>query len=222
MLFHNLLKTSLFALFILFSTFLMVQITLPYSSGKLDIDFLLTKQHIIHLKHYRVAFYWHIFSSLFVLLAGAVQFSRPFLSRWPQVHRWLGRGYVFIILCISGPSAMVMSFYGNGGWNARISFILLTSLWWWFTWKAYQTARQGDFEKHGTFMLRSYALTLSAITLRIYQFLLGSFFILEPVFQYRLVAWSSWLINLLLAEVLIRWWRGKGRSQVTEARSQIG
>ncbi len=218
MLFDSLLKTSLFALFILFATYLMLQITLPYTSGQLDIDFLLTKQHIIHLKHYRFAFYWHIFSSLFVLLAGAVQFSRQFLQAWPNLHRWIGRGYVFIILCISGPSAMVMSFYGNGGWNARISFILLTSLWWWFTWMAYQSARKGNIATHGAFMLRSYALTLSAITLRIYQFLLGSYFLLEPVFQYRLVAWSSWLINLLLAEVLIRWWRGKGRSQMTEAR----
>ncbi|MEZ5039473.1 MAG: DUF2306 domain-containing protein [Saprospiraceae bacterium] len=207
--FQGVLKTGIFASLILASSYLMLQIILPYTSGALDIDFLLTKQHIIHLLHYRFAFYFHIFTSLFVLLAGILQFSGFFLRKWPLLHRWIGRSYVFIILCISGPAAMVMSFYANGGWMSRISFIILTALWWWFTWKAYQTARQRAFATHGEFMIRSYALTLSAITLRIYQFLLGTFWLMDPQFQYLLVAWGSWVINLGLAEGLIRWQRRK-------------
>ena len=114
-------------LLLLFS-WLMFGIIFPYSSGRLDIDFLLTKQHIIHLLHYRWAFYLHIFSSLFVLLAGITQFSGYVLRQWPKLHRSIGKAYVFIILFISGPAAFVMSFYGNGGWLARTSFHTLVAV----------------------------------------------------------------------------------------------
>lgn len=205
MLFHHTLKASLFALLVLFSFYLMLMIILPYSGGALNIDFLLTKQHIIHLRHYRWAFYLHIFSSLYVLLVGAIQFAGGFLKKWPRLHRLLGQGYVFIILCVSGPAALVMSCYSNGGWSARVSFLLLSILWWWFTWRAYQTARSRDFEKHGAFMIRSYALTLSAITLRVLQYALGYWWYHNPELQYTIVAWASWGLNLAFAEFLI-WW----------------
>ena len=203
MLFHNTLKTSLFAILVLFSSYLMLMIILPYSGGALNIDFLLTKQHIIHLRHYRWAFHLHIFTSLYVLLVGVVQFSASFLRKWPLVHRLLGQGYVFIILCISGPAALVMSCYSNGDWSARISFILLSVLWWWFTWRAYQTARNKQFEHHGAFMIRSYALTLSAVTLRILQYGISNWWYLNPDVQYSIVAWASWGLNLAFAEILI-------------------
>lgn len=218
MLFHNTLKASLFAIFVLFSFYLMLMIILPYSGGALNIDFLLTKQHIIHLRHYRWAFHLHIFTSLYVLIVGVVQFSAKFLRKWPRLHRFLGQGYVFIILCISGPAALVMSCYSNGDWTARISFILLSLLWWWFTWRAYQTARDKQFESHGAFMIRSYALTLSAISLRILQFGISSWWYLDPEVQYTIVAWVSWVFNLAVAEILI--WRRKksfNLSQLSES-----
>lgn len=209
MLFHHTLKASLFAVFIFFSAYLMFVIIWPYTGGSLDIDFLLTKQHIIHLRHYRWAFYLHIFTSLYVLLVGMVQFSATFLKKWPWLHRKLGQAYVFIILCLSGPAALVMSFYSNGNWEARISFILLSLLWWWFTWQAYQTARAKHFKKHAAFMVRSYALTLSAITLRLLQYALSTWWFMEPTLQYTIVAWASWGINLAIAEVLI-WYQKDG------------
>ena len=212
MLFHNTLKASLFAIVVLFSFYLMLMIVLPYSGGALQIDFLLTKQHIIHLRHYRWAFYLHIFTSLYVLLVGVIQFSGSFLKNWPRLHRFFGQAYVFIILCISGPAALVMSFYSNGDWSARLSFILLSVLWWWFTWRAYQTARSRAFDDHGAYMLRSYALTFSAITLRALQYVIGSWWYLDPDQQYTVVAWASWGINLAVAEFLI--WRKRGPAQL--------
>lgn len=204
MLFHHTLKASLFALFVFFCFYLMLLIIWPYSGGALDIDFLLTKQHIIHLRHYRLAFYLHIFTSLYVLLVGMVQFSAAFVKKWPRLHRKLGQAYVFIILCISGPAALIMSFYSNGDWYARVSFILLSVLWWWFTWRAYQTARAKQFQQHSAFMVRSYALTLSAITLRLFQYGISTWWYLDPTLQYTIVAWASWGVNLVIAEILIR------------------
>jgi len=62
-------RSLLFSGLILFSTYLMLQIILPYTTWKWNVDFLMTKQFVIHLDHYRIAFYTHIFSSVIVLFA---------------------------------------------------------------------------------------------------------------------------------------------------------
>ncbi len=196
-------KPILWPLTILFFTYLFIQIIWPYTSWERDIDFLLTKQHIIHLNYYRAAFYAHIFSSPLVLASGAVLFSKYVLKNWPKLHRYAGRIYVATLLLVSAPSGFVMGFHANGGLAAQISFFILTPLWWWFTWKGFETARQRQFVQHKNWMLRSYALTLSAVSLRVYQMLLGNFSEMDYESQYVLVSWAAWLGNLLAAEWLI-------------------
>ena len=53
-------------------------------------------------------------------------------------------------------------------------------------------------------MIRSYALTLSAITLRVWK--LGLALTLEPrpMDLYRVVAWLGFIPNLIVAEIIIR------------------
>lgn len=181
----------------------MAQIIMPYTTWRRDVDFLLTKQHIIHLDYYRLAFYAHIFSSIFILGAGAILFSGKILRKYSKIHRLTGKIYVGLLLLVSAPSGLVMAFHANGGWAAQASFFLLTPLWWWFTWKGFQAARRRQFTAHKQWMLRSYALTLSAISLRVYQMVLGHFFLLDPVMQYVLVSWLGWVGNLAVAEWLI-------------------
>lgn len=189
---------------ITFFTALMVTIVLPYLSWRWDIDFLLTKQHIIHLLHYRTAFYLHIFSSVFILFAGAFLFSKTIIKKYRQLHRWSGKIYVLLLLLISAPTGMVMAFYANGGWPAKISFLILCPLWWYCTYMGYRKIRQKKIKEHEVWMIRSYALTLSAVSLRIYQMLLGGTGIFDLETQYIFVSWVSWVGNLVVAEVIIR------------------
>jgi len=95
---------------IVFFTYQMFKIIFPYTSWEWDVDFLLTKQFIIHLDYYRLAFYSHIFSSLFVLLSGAFLFSNFILKKYKTVHRVAGRVYVILLLGIAAPSGLVMGF----------------------------------------------------------------------------------------------------------------
>ena len=132
-----------------------------------------------------------------------IQFSKWVQQRYLNLHRWVGKLYVFLILFISAPAAMVMSFYANGGAFAQMSFIILTALWWWFTWKAWTTVKNRDIVGHQKFMIRSYALTLSAISLRISQLLLSQHTYWEPQTIYLTISWSSWVGNLLVAELII-------------------
>ncbi len=186
-----------------FFTWVMLRIIWPYTSGRSDIDFLLSKQHIIHLLHYRAAFYLHIFPALLVLAAGLTQFSGSLLRRVPALHRWMGRMYAFSILLVCGPAGMVMAWYANGGPFAQASFLSLSILWWGSTWWAWRAIRAGNIRAHGAWMIRSYALTFSAITLRLMQYGLAMYADLDPETAYRLVAWPSWLLNLLVAEILL-------------------
>lgn len=193
----------LWIILILYFTYLMLLLTVPYLSFKLNVDFLLTKQNIIHIKFWRYAFYAHILTSLFVLLAGAVQFWEYFLQHFKKLHRFIGKIYVFIILLVSGPGALVMSFYANGNIISRSSFVLLSVLWMVFTALAFYFALKRNFVQHRKFMIRSYALTLSAITLRLYALILPNFVHLNAKDEYALIAWTSWSINLLVAELII-------------------
>jgi hypothetical protein len=194
----------LYAVILLFFWTMMLRITIPYLSFKPNVDFLRTKQGVIHLAHWRVAFYVHVVSSILVLLLGIFQFLPGVLRKMPAWHRSAGKVYVALVIGISGPGGLVMAFYANGGWPARISFILTAFLWMLFTGMAFIKVRSREFEKHEAFMIRSFALTLSAITLRCYAFILPSIIILHPREEYTLIAWLSWIPNLLLAEWIIR------------------
>ena len=197
-------RDGLLLLGLFLASLLMALIIWPYTSGRLDIDFLLTKQRFVQLFHYRWAFYLHIFSSLFVLIAGGTQFSPWILQHWRKVHRWMGRLYVGLILGVAAPAGLVLAFYGNGGWISQSSFVVLSLLWWVFTFWGLRSALKGQFKRHGDWMIRSFALTLSAISLRLYQFLLALLLpSLDPEITYLYLAWISWVGNWAVAEYLI-------------------
>jgi len=72
-----------------FFSWLMFQVILPYSTWEWNVDFLETKQLIIHLDHYRFSFYAHISSSLIILFSGAFLFVDVLLKKQPKIHRWI-------------------------------------------------------------------------------------------------------------------------------------
>ena len=213
--------TIFFWVVILLSVFKMATIAYPYFVPPFptDIDFLMSKQWLVDNGYWMTAFYIHISSSVVVIAAGISQFSRYFLAKYPLIHRKVGKVYVALILFVAAPSGLFMAFYGNGGWLARYAFIIQALLWWGFSFKAYHTIINKNVEGHCRFMIRSYALTLSAISLRAATYLVSYWKLKEgidcpnpdytlicyPTF-YVLLAWMSWIINLLIAEVLL--WAG--------------
>jgi uncharacterized membrane protein len=182
----------------------MANIVMLYIPYRTDVGFLLLKQHYLHIDFWRVAFFIHVYSSLFVLFAGFTQFSKQLLRTMPSLHRLLGYGYVLNILCITGPASLIMGFYANGGTTSRIAFVLLAVLWLYFTWKALVLAKEKKFLEHRKFMIRSFALTLSAITLRAWKYAINNTVTLPPMDVYRIIAWLGWGVNIIVAEWYIR------------------
>ncbi|WP_341908366.1 DUF2306 domain-containing protein [Fluviicola taffensis] len=194
-----------FVIGILYASYLLLLLSLPYLDMRRGIDFLKTKQLIYHIKHWRYSFYIHVFTSILVITSGLFQFSKTILTRYTKIHRISGFVYLITTLLISGPAALVMSFYANGGYPAQASFVILSILWLGSTFLAYYFVRKKDYESHGKWMVRSYALTLSAVSLRLYSYLFNVFYFnMDPVDLYILLSWMSWIPNLIIAEILIR------------------
>lgn len=189
---------------LLFFSLLMLRITIPYLSLRHDVRFLQIKQWVIDNDIWRVAFFTHVFSSIFLLIAGFTQFYSPLKKNYTSIHRWVGKMYVIIVLFLAGPGGFVMALYANGGWLSQTAFTTLSILWLFFTAKAWIAIRNRDFIRHGEFMIRSYALTLSALTLRAWKYGIFMIFHPHPMDGYMIVAWLGWVPNQLIAEWLIR------------------
>lgn len=189
---------------LLFFSVLMLRITWQYFPIRDDIAFLRIKQEYLPIIEWKVAFFIHVFTSMFALAAGFTQFSRAILRGVPAMHRWVGRLYVLDVVFVTGPASFIMAIYANGGLTSKLAFGILAVLWIGFTAAAFLAIRKRRIQEHRQWMIRSYALTISAVTLRAWKYGLVFLFNPAPMDVYRLVAWLGWVPNLILAEYLIR------------------
>ena len=187
----------------IYFSYLLLLITLQYIPYDTDVAFLRIKQEVIVLNHYKIAFFTHVYTSIFLMIFGAFQFSNYIQKKHIKLHRISGRLYVGILLLLSGPSGLVMSYYANGGLLAQVSFLLLSTFWMLFTFLSLYCILKKQVIKHQKFAIRGFALTLSAISLRLFKYLLVFFFEPLPMDAYRIAAWSGWTFNLLVAEIII-------------------
>ena len=194
------------------ATLLMLKGIVRYYPMRDDIGFLRFKQPYLHYPIWKAAFYIHVFSILPVLLAGFTQFSRLILKENKQLHRLVGRIYAYDILLLNAPAGMVLAINANGLLPGRAAFVILDCLWFWFTLKALLEARKGNIAAHRRYMIRSYALTLSAVMLRGWKLIILSFVTVDPLHLYMIDAWLGFVPNLLFAEWLI--YRSDHRSKL--------
>ena len=187
----------------IYFSYLLLLITLQYIPYHTDVAFLRIKQEVIVLNHYKIAFFTHVYTSIFLMFFGALQFSNYIQKKHMKLHRISGRVYVGILLLFSGPSGLVMSYYANGGKFTQVSFLLLSTFWILFTFLSLYFILKKEIIQHQKFAIRSFALTLSAISLRLFKYLLVFFFEPLPMDAYRIAAWSGWTFNLLVAELII-------------------
>ncbi|MBV6700160.1 DUF2306 domain-containing protein [Kitasatospora aureofaciens] len=161
----------------------------------------------------QVAFYVHIVTASLALLVGPFQFSTALRRRSLAVHRWTGRVYVLGI-AVGSVAAFVMSFVSSIAFDGFFGFGSLALLWAWTTWRGYHAARNRDLPGHRAWMIRSFALTYAAVTLRAWLGVLIALQLLTAqgpvdgtrIFDtaYAVVPFLCWLPNLVVAELLIR------------------
>jgi uncharacterized membrane protein len=143
--------------------------------------------------------YTHAFAAIVALVLGPFQFSSRLRQKHLQLHRWLGRSYLAVGVLVGGVSGLYMSQFAYGGPVARLGFATLALSWLYTGLRAFLAIRRRAVDEHRRWMVRNFALTFAAVTLRIYlpsSMLAG----IDFSVAYPIIAWLCWVPNLLFAE----------------------
>jgi uncharacterized membrane protein len=144
--------------------------------------------------------YAHMLGGAIASLIGPFQFLKSMRRRHPRWHVWTGRVY---LTCVAS-SALAGLYLSPGSYASNtfgIAFIALALAWLYTGAKAYTTIRARDVEAHRRWMIRNYALTYSAVTLR-FQMPLLIVAGMSPVLALNVVGWTCWVPSLIAVE----WW----------------
>ncbi|MGO4269287.1 DUF2306 domain-containing protein [Paenibacillus sp. TAF58] len=158
----------------------------------------------------------HAISAGVALAIGWLQFIKRLRHYAPNIHRLIGYMYSTMIT-IGGLTGLYLAFYSNGGWSAQLGFGSLSVLWLYTLFRSLKSIIvDRDKTDHGRWMVRNYALSCAAITLRIYTPLAAVIFgITDTNDSFIVIAWIAWIPNLLLAELII------GEKKRTNGRSLV-
>lgn len=133
------------------------------------------------------------------LILGPFQFLAGLRRKRPGLHRAMGKAYVICCLA-AGAAGLVLAFGARTGPISTAGFGLLAAAWIFTTGRAWRLATQLRFAEHERWMIRSFALTLAAVTLRLYL----PFAFLSPLgydATYRAISFLCWVPNLAAAEI---------------------
>jgi hypothetical protein len=151
---------------------------------------------------WHTAFYMHITFGGIAMLTGWTQFSPRIRNNYLTTHRNLGKVYVFSVM-LSSLAGFYIAMFASGGIACVLGFGLLATSWFFTVTKAYTSILKKQFKEHENWMIRNYALTFAAVTLRIYLPLSQSLLHFDFVSAYRVISWACWVPNLLVAQIII-------------------
>src|SRR5690606_9843127 len=136
----------------------------------------------------------HVFAAAVALTLGPFQFSTSLRARYPAFHRWSGRLYLGVGVLVGGLAGLYMAAHAFGGLPARLGFACLALGWLYTGLRGYRAIRARDVADHRRWMVRNFALTFAAVTLRLWlpaSVAAGIAFELA----YPVIAWLCWVPN---------------------------
>jgi uncharacterized membrane protein len=140
------------------------------------------------------------------LIVGPWQFVPRLRSRFPRLHRVLGRVYLVSVI-LAAAAASYATVVTPSGFPLQVAFSVLIVAWLYSAFQGYRTIRRGDVRSHRIWMIRNYTLTFAAVTLRLYLMLGVALMNVFPSLTFRDVytssAWLSLLGNVLVTEYFI-------------------
>jgi hypothetical protein len=181
---------------------LLIYNTLPYFSFSKDFDFIEERNLLFQNNLYNTFFYIHIAAGAICIGTALIQFSRYILKKTKAIHRWSGKLYVFVVLFLGAPTGLYMSFFAKGSFWERSLFMFMAIFWFITTLYGLSTIRKKNVLAHKIWMIRSYAMAMTAVTFRVYHI---AFYLLgwDHLENYELSLWISVIGNMLIAEWVI-------------------
>ena len=137
------------------------------------------------------------------LIVGPCQFLPGLRARRPGLHRIVGRTYVVACL-VAAVAGLLLATRTTAGPVAGWGFGALAVCWFFATSRAVMLAIQGRIAEHRQWMIRSWAMTFAAVTLRLYLPIPPMLLHMSFMDGYRAIAWLAWVPNLLVAELSLR------------------
>jgi hypothetical protein len=144
----------------------------------------------------------HTIGGANAMMVGPFQFLDSLRRRRRRLHVWLGRIYLASV-AVGALAALLLSPGSMAADTLGIAFICLALAWLYTGGHAYLAVRRRDFEDHRRWMIRNYALTYAAVTLRIEMPLLMLVFGMSPIRALDVVGWLCWLPNLFVVETFM-------------------
>jgi hypothetical protein len=164
----------------------------------LDPDVFFPEQRSIYLAKLPMLI-MHIAGSMLALALGPFLLLNALRVKWPALHRWLGRAYLLGVL-FGGIGGLYMSVFAYTGMMAGSGFAAVGLLWLATGLMAFVRIRDGNVAEHRRWMIRNFSLTLAAVSLRFQAPFM--YLLFGDQLGYMIVAWSSWVPNLIIAELL--------------------
>ncbi len=181
---------------------LLIYNTLPYFSFSKDFDFIQERNFLFKSNFYNTCFYIHIAAGALCIGTALIQFSRYILKKSKAIHRFSGKIYVFVVLFLGAPTGLYMSFFAKGSFWERALFMFMAGWWFITTLNGLTTIHKRNIVAHKVWMIRSYAMAMTAVTFRVYHIL---FYVMGwgHLENYELSLWISVIGNMLFAEWVI-------------------
>lgn len=151
-----------------------------------------------------IVLYIHIVFGVLALVIGPFTLSSKLRVKNVKRHRLLGNIYMVSIL-FGGLAGLYLALNATGGWVAQLGFALLSIGWLFTMLQALVHIKQRNIQGHQKWMLRNYALTFAAVTLRIWLPLFTVLFGFNNFqYSYASIAWLCWVPNLIVMEWYIQ------------------
>jgi hypothetical protein len=193
---------TFFWLPVAFFSLLLIRNTLPYFSFSKDFSFIQERAVLFLKPVYTYSFYLHIFAGMFCIGTALLQFSSYILKKRKPLHIWAGRVYVMVVLLIGAPTGLYMSFFAKGSFAERGLFMFMAISWFFFTLKGFTSILNKQVLAHKIWMIRSYAMALTAVTFRVY-YIIFYLYDVPLTLNYEVSLWISVIGNLMIAEYII-------------------
>lgn len=155
----------------------------------------------------------HVLFGSVAILSCCFQVWPAFRRRYPAAHRWIGRAYVFAGVLPAAVLAVVIGAVSPFGPVARVSNVLLGVVWFACTVAGWRAGRARRFGDHRRWMIRSFVLTVSTVTNRVWAVVWGVALGPELMTAFGgnerhvlwiiggMTTWLGWVVPLMLAQL---------------------
>lgn len=148
----------------------------------------------------------HVWGGLAMLVFGALNLYVGITRRWFRYHRYFGFAYLGLGSVGAVAALVVSAIAPHKPSSLYIATGTLSIFWLLFAAMAWRAARNGRYDTHREWVIRSYVLTWTFVGCRLAGII--DFYPWLGVEGITAAIWVNWIVPALLCEIALQWRRG--------------